>query len=104
MNLKIACTSCYDRQPSRMHTSIACFIALLLMLLLAKVKVDVFSAVDMDHCSSQLKSGEHPGPSTHKHKTDPHSPPAHADSDTNMHPLANTYKKQTLHTNMYPLT
>ena len=86
--------------------SIACFLALLLMLLLAKVKVDVFSAVDMDHCNSQLKSGEHPGPSTHKHKTDPHSPPAHADSDTNVHPLANTYryKNRHMHTNMYPLT
>ena len=24
----------------------------------------LFSALDMDHCSSQLKSGEHPGPST----------------------------------------
>ena len=42
MNLKIPCTSCSDWQPSRMHVSIACFIALLLMLLLAKVMVDVF--------------------------------------------------------------
>ena len=66
----------------------------------------LFSALDMDHCSSQLKSGEHPGPSTHKHTTDPHSPPAHTDSDTNMHPLANTYtyKSIHMHTNMYTLT
>ena len=42
MNLKIPRTSCSDWQPSRMRLSIACFIALLLMLLLAKVKVDVF--------------------------------------------------------------
>ena len=42
MNLKISCTSCSDWQPSTMRVSIACFIALLLMLLLAKVKVDVF--------------------------------------------------------------
>ena len=42
INLKIPCTSCSDRQPSTMHVLIACFIALLLMLLLAKVKVDVF--------------------------------------------------------------
>ena len=40
MNLKIPCTSCSDWQLSMML--IACFIALLLMLLLAKVKVDVF--------------------------------------------------------------
>ena len=66
----------------------------------------LFSALDMDHCSSQLKSGEHPGPSTHRHTTDPHSPPAHTDSDTNMHPLANTYtyKNIHMHTNMYKLT
>ena len=66
----------------------------------------LFSALDMDHCSSQLKSGEHPVPSTHKHTTDPHSPPAHTDSDTNMHPLANTYiyKNIHMHTNMYTLT
>ena len=44
MNLKISCTSCSDWQPSTMRVSIACFIALLLMLLLAKVKVDVFRA------------------------------------------------------------
>ena len=31
----------------------------------------LFTVLDMDHCSSQLKSGEHPGPSTHKHTTDP---------------------------------
>ena len=43
MNLKIPCTSCFDWQPSTMRVSIACLIALLLMLLLAKVKVDVFS-------------------------------------------------------------
>ena len=42
MNLKILCTSCSDWQPSTMCVSIACFIALLLMLLLAKGKVDVF--------------------------------------------------------------
>ena len=42
MNLKIHCTSCSDRQPSTMHALIACFIALLLMVLLVKVKVDVF--------------------------------------------------------------
>ena len=42
MNLKIPCTSCSDRQPRTMHVSIACFIALLLMLLLAKVTLDVF--------------------------------------------------------------
>ena len=42
MNLKIPCTSWSDWQPSMMHVWIACFIALLLMLLLAKVKVDVF--------------------------------------------------------------
>ena len=42
MNLKIPCTACSDWQPSRMHVSIACFIALLLMQLLAKVKVEVF--------------------------------------------------------------
>ena len=62
-----------------------------------------FSALDMDHCSSQLKSGEHPGPSTHKHTTVPHSPPAQTDSDTNMHPLVNTHKNIHMHTNMYPL-
>ena len=107
MNLKIPCTSCSDWQPSSVCVLIACFIALLLMLLLAKVKVDVFrlwpfslkvacsccfSALDMDHCSSQLKSGEHPEPSTHKHTTDPDSLPAHTDSNTNVYPLtqANT--------------
>ena len=42
MNLKIPCTSCSDWQPSRMCLSIARFITVLLMLLLAKVKVDVF--------------------------------------------------------------
>ena len=42
MNLKIPCTSCSDWQPSTMPVWIACFIVLLLMLLLAKVKVDVF--------------------------------------------------------------
>ena len=44
INLKLPCTSCSDWQPRTMHVSIACFIALLLMLLLAKVKVEVFSA------------------------------------------------------------
>ena len=41
MHLKIPCTSCSDWQPSTMRVSIACFIALLLMLLLATVKVGV---------------------------------------------------------------
>ena len=61
----------------------------------------LFSALDMDHCSSQLKSGKHPGPSTHKHTTDHHSPPAHTDSDTNVHPLANTYTYKNTHTHTY---
>ena len=38
----IPSTSCSDWQPSMMYLLIACFITLLLMLLLAKVKVDVF--------------------------------------------------------------
>ena len=42
MNLKIPCTTCSDWRPSTMRMLIARFIALLLMLLLAKVKVDVF--------------------------------------------------------------
>ena len=65
-----------------------------------------FSALDMDLCSFQLKSGEHPWPSAHKHTTDPHSLPAHTDSDTKIHPLVNTYayKNIHMHTNMYPLT
>ena len=90
-----------------MHMSIACFIAPAahgaadqgegrclqgLAFLLVGGLLLLFSALDMDHCSSQLKSGEHPGPSTHKHTTDPHSSPAHTESDTNLHLLANTYK------------
>ena len=39
ISLKIPCTSCSDWQPSTMRVSIACFIALLLMLLLTKGKV-----------------------------------------------------------------
>ena len=41
INLKLPCTSCSDWQPSTMRMPIARFIALLLMLLLAKGKVDV---------------------------------------------------------------
>ena len=133
MEVKIPCTSCSDWQLSTMRVSIARFTALLLIL---QVKADVFRvwpshtagegwclqgmaiqlvgglfqlffALDMDHCSSQLKSGEHPGPSTHKHTTDPHFPPAHTDSDTNVHPLVNTYTYKyihIMHTNMHTLT
>ena len=43
INLKIPCTSCSARQPSMMRVSIACFTALLVMLLLAKGRVNVFS-------------------------------------------------------------
>ena len=117
MNLIIPCTACSDWQPSMMrlfHQPAAlaaagqgegwCLQGMALSLVGGLLLL--FSALDMDHCSSQLKSGEHPGPSTHKHTTDPHSPPAHTDSDTNMHPLANkyTYKNIHMHTNMYKLT
>ena len=87
MNLKTPCTSCSDWQPSTMRVSIACFIALLIMLLLAKGKADVFRVWPFSlqvACSCRFLhwawtiavpswSGEHPVPSTHKHTTDPHS-------------------------------
>ena len=42
MNLKIPCIFFSDRQPSTMHVLMACFIVLLLMLMLTKVTLDVF--------------------------------------------------------------
>ena len=119
MNLKIPCTSCSDWQPSTMCCkpvslpccSCCCWPRWRLMSsgcghLVCRWLAPAVFCTGHGPLQFQLKPGEHPGPSTHKHTTDPHSPPAHTDSDTNMHPLVNTYtyKNIHMHTNMHPLT